>query len=49
MALVTRHLAKKAERDNPPAGRFLDVDGVPLTTLSGALANRWFFFTAMAA
>jgi pimeloyl-ACP methyl ester carboxylesterase len=30
MALVTRHLAKKAERDNPPAGRFLDVDGVRL-------------------
>ena len=30
MALVTRHLAKKAERDNPPAGRFLNVDGVRL-------------------
>ena len=30
MALVNRHLAKKAERDNPPAGRFLDVDGVRL-------------------
>src|SRR6476660_6469731 len=30
MALVTRHLAKKAERDNPPAGRFLDVNGVRL-------------------
>jgi pimeloyl-ACP methyl ester carboxylesterase len=28
MALVNRHLAKKAERDNPAAGRFLDVDGV---------------------
>jgi hypothetical protein len=47
MALVTRHLAKKAERDNPPAGRFLDVDGDGYA-LSGALANRW-FFTAMAA
>jgi pimeloyl-ACP methyl ester carboxylesterase len=30
MALVNRHLVKKAERDNPAAGRFLDVDGVRL-------------------
>jgi pimeloyl-ACP methyl ester carboxylesterase len=30
MALINRHLAKKAERDNPAAGRFLDVDGVRL-------------------
>ena len=30
MALVNRHLANKAERDNPAAGRFLDVDGVRL-------------------
>ena len=30
MALVNRHLAKKAERENPAAGRFLDVDGVRL-------------------
>jgi pimeloyl-ACP methyl ester carboxylesterase len=29
-ALVNRHLAKKAERDNPPTGRFLDVNGVRL-------------------
>jgi pimeloyl-ACP methyl ester carboxylesterase len=29
-ALVNRHLAKKAERENPAAGRFLDVDGVRL-------------------
>jgi pimeloyl-ACP methyl ester carboxylesterase len=29
-ALLHRHLAKKAEKDNPPAGRFLDVDGVRL-------------------
>lgn len=29
-ALLNRHLANKAERDNPPAGRFLDVDGVRL-------------------
>ncbi len=30
MALLNRHLAKKAEHDNPAAGRFLDVDGVRL-------------------
>jgi pimeloyl-ACP methyl ester carboxylesterase len=30
MAMVNRHLAKKAERDNPAAGRFLEVDGVRL-------------------
>ena len=30
IALVNRHLAKKAEHDNPPAGRFLDVSGVRL-------------------
>jgi pimeloyl-ACP methyl ester carboxylesterase len=29
-ALLNRHLAKKAEHDNPPAGQFLDVDGVRL-------------------
>lgn len=27
---MNRHLAKKAEHDNPPAGKFLDVDGVRL-------------------
>ena len=29
-ALVNRHLAKAAEHDNPPAGKFLEVDGVRL-------------------
>jgi pimeloyl-ACP methyl ester carboxylesterase len=29
-ALLNRHLAKKAEQDNPPAGQFLEVDGVRL-------------------
>ena len=29
-ALMNRHLAKKAETDNPPAGKFLEVDGVRL-------------------
>jgi pimeloyl-ACP methyl ester carboxylesterase len=30
LALVNRHLAKKAALDNPPAGRFLDLNGVRL-------------------
>ena len=30
MALANRHLAKKAERENPPAGRFMTVNGVRL-------------------
>ena len=30
MALINRYLADKAERDNPPAGRFLKVNGVRL-------------------
>jgi pimeloyl-ACP methyl ester carboxylesterase len=29
-ALVNRSLAKKAERENPPAGKFVEVDGVRL-------------------
>ena len=29
-ALMNHRLARKAERDNPPAGRFVDVDGVRL-------------------
>jgi len=29
-ALWVRHRARKAERDNPPVGRFIDVDGVRL-------------------
>ncbi|MGC2087035.1 MAG: alpha/beta hydrolase [Bradyrhizobium sp.] len=29
-ALVNRQLAKKAQRDNPPSGRFIEVDGVRL-------------------
>src|ERR1700682_3520953 len=29
-ALVNRHLAKNAENDNPPKGRFIEVDGVRL-------------------
>jgi pimeloyl-ACP methyl ester carboxylesterase len=29
-AMVNRQLAKKAQRDNPPQGRFIDIDGVRL-------------------
>lgn len=29
-AVVNRHFARKAQRDNPPQGRFVDVDGVRL-------------------
>ena len=29
-ALVNRHFTNKAERDNPPTGRFVEVDGVRL-------------------
>jgi pimeloyl-ACP methyl ester carboxylesterase len=39
MALVNRHLAKKAERENPPAGRFLDVDGVRLHYVERGTGN----------
>jgi len=30
IAVVNRHLAKKAEHDNPPAGSFLELNGVRL-------------------
>ena len=29
-AFVNRRLADKAQRDNPPQGRFIDIDGVRL-------------------
>jgi hypothetical protein len=29
-ALVNHRLAQRAERDNPPAGRFIELDGVRL-------------------
>jgi hypothetical protein len=29
-AIANRHFARKAQRDNPPRGRFIDVDGVHL-------------------
>jgi pimeloyl-ACP methyl ester carboxylesterase len=33
--MVNRYRAKKAERDNPPLGRFVEVDGVKLHYLDG--------------
>ena len=30
IALLNQHLARKAERENPPSGRFLEVTGVRL-------------------
>jgi hypothetical protein len=49
-AVVNRHLAKKAEHDNPPAGSFLELNGVrlhyvergsgePLVLLHGRISN----------
>src|SRR5690349_19439206 len=29
-AIVNRHFAKKAQRDNPPEGKFIEIDGVRL-------------------
>ena len=49
MALVNRHLAKKAERDNPASGRFLDVSDVRLHYVERGSANHWFCCTATAA
>ena len=34
-AILNRVLAKKAERRNPPTGRFITVDGVRLTAPTG--------------
>jgi len=48
-AIVNRQFAKKAQRDNPPRGRFIGVDGVRLHYVERAMAGRWFSFTAMAA
>lgn len=39
-ALLNRHLAKKAEQANPPAGRFLEVDGVRLHYVNEVPATR---------
>jgi hypothetical protein len=49
IGLLNRHLAEKAERNNPPAGRFLEVEAFDFTTSNVARASRWFFCTATAA
>ena len=48
-ALINRHLAKKAEKNNPPLGQFLDINGVRCITWSADQANPWYSFTATAA
>ncbi len=48
-AIANRHFAKKAQRDNPPRGRFIDVDGVHLHYVergngrpaAGSLSRQW--------
>src|SRR6476619_2080665 len=30
LALIVRHQTRKAEHENPPVGRFIDIDGVRL-------------------
>ena len=49
-ALVNRRLARDAEHDNPPAGRFLEVNGVRLHYVERGLGQRrWSCCTATAA
>jgi hypothetical protein len=48
-ALLNRHLAKKAEQDNPPAGQFLEVAVSGCTTWNEAPASRWYCCMATAA
>ena len=48
-ALVNRYLASKAERDNPPVGRFIDVDGVRLHYIDRGPVRRSCSCTATAA
>lgn len=48
-ALVNHRLAKKAERSNPPEGRFLDIDGVRLHYVERGRVSRSSCCTATAA
>lgn len=43
-ALVNRQLAKKALRDNPPQGRFINVDGVHLHYVERGSGRPLVFF-----
>jgi hypothetical protein len=48
-AFVNHRWAKDAENDNPPAGRFLEVNGVRLHYVERAQARRWSCCTETAA
>jgi hypothetical protein len=41
-ALVNRFAAKKAERANPPVGKFVEVGGLRLHYVDHGKASRWF-------
>ncbi len=48
-AIVNRQLAQKAQRDNPPKGQFMEIDGVRLHYVERGKGGRLFCFTATAA
>jgi hypothetical protein len=48
-AVVNGQLARKAQRDNPPKGKFIEVDGYDCTTSSAERVGLSFCFTATAA
>ena len=39
-AVVNRQLAQKAQRDNPPTGQFIEVDGVRLHYVERGTVGR---------
>jgi hypothetical protein len=40
-ALVNRFIAKRAERNNPPIGKFVDVGALRLHYIEQVTASRW--------
>ena len=48
-AILNRQLAKKAQRDNPPTGRFLEVDGVRIHYVERGAGRPLVFSMATAA
>ena len=48
-AVVNSQLARKAQRDNPPKGEFIEIDGYDCTTWNVERVGLLFCFTAMAA
>ena len=41
-ALVNRFIAKRAERNHPPIGKFVDVGALGSITSNRVTASRWF-------